>query len=171
MDINDEKGKSYEDYVKLMILYFIWVLVGLYYQWRYIGWVGEVQNIKNSSYHQKLLSGQTYPAKYPAHIDVKTTDNYMLSGHDSWVYWFHMRCINRNKDSIPTKEKVLFCETTKEKVCAFIRHLIKVLDSSYCYTLTIKNVDMLVFAIHEPLYSYLTYILVTVLFLAFVLST
>jgi hypothetical protein len=28
---------------------------------RYIGGVGEVQTIKNLSYHQKLLSGQTYP--------------------------------------------------------------------------------------------------------------
>jgi hypothetical protein len=49
--INDEKGKSHEDYVELMILYFIWVLGAPYYQGGYIGWVGEVQNIKNLSYH------------------------------------------------------------------------------------------------------------------------
>jgi hypothetical protein len=61
MGINDEKGKSHEDYVELRILYFIWVLRAPYYQGGYIGWVGEVQNIKNLSYHQKLLSGQTYP--------------------------------------------------------------------------------------------------------------
>jgi hypothetical protein len=59
--INDEKGKSREDYVELRILYFIWVLVVPYYQGGYNGWVGEVQNIKNLSYHQKHLSGQTYP--------------------------------------------------------------------------------------------------------------
>jgi hypothetical protein len=57
MDINDEKGKSHEDYIELRILYFIWVLGAPYYQEEYIGWVGEVQNIKNLSYHQKLLSG------------------------------------------------------------------------------------------------------------------
>jgi hypothetical protein len=62
MDINDEKRKNHEDYVELRILYFIWVLGALYYQGEYIGWVGEVQNIKNLSNHQKLLSGQTYPA-------------------------------------------------------------------------------------------------------------
>jgi hypothetical protein len=32
MGINDEKGKSHEDYVELMILYFIWVLGALYCQ-------------------------------------------------------------------------------------------------------------------------------------------
>jgi hypothetical protein len=51
MGINDEKGKSYEDYVELRILHFIWVLGVLYYQEGYIGWVGEVQNIKKLSYH------------------------------------------------------------------------------------------------------------------------
>jgi hypothetical protein len=59
MGINDEKGKSHEDYIKLRILYFICVLGAPYYQG---GYIGEVQNIKNLSYHQKLLSGQTYPA-------------------------------------------------------------------------------------------------------------
>jgi hypothetical protein len=49
--INDEKGKGCEDYVELMILYFIWVLGAPYYQGGYIGWVSEVQNIKNISYH------------------------------------------------------------------------------------------------------------------------
>jgi hypothetical protein len=48
MAINDEKEKTHEDYVELRILYFIWVLGALYYQWGYIGWVGEVQNIKNA---------------------------------------------------------------------------------------------------------------------------
>jgi hypothetical protein len=62
MGINDKKEKTHEDYVELRILYFIWVLGALYYQRGYIGWVGEVQNIKNLAYHQKLLSGQTYPA-------------------------------------------------------------------------------------------------------------
>jgi hypothetical protein len=52
--------KSHEDYVELRMLYFIWVLGAPYYQGGYVGWVGEVQNIKNLSYHQKLLSGQTY---------------------------------------------------------------------------------------------------------------
>jgi hypothetical protein len=61
MDINDEKGKSHEYYVELRILYFIWVLRAPYYQGGYIGWVGEVQNIKNLPYHQKLMSSQTYP--------------------------------------------------------------------------------------------------------------
>jgi hypothetical protein len=61
MCINDEKEKSREDYVEMMILYFIWILEVLYYQGGYIGWVGEIQNIKNLSYYQKLLSGQTYP--------------------------------------------------------------------------------------------------------------
>jgi hypothetical protein len=31
MGINDEKGKSHEYYVELMILYLIWVLEALYY--------------------------------------------------------------------------------------------------------------------------------------------
>jgi aminoglycoside phosphotransferase (APT) family kinase protein len=62
MGINDEKGKSREDYVELWILYFIWVLWAPYYQEGYIRWVGEVQNIKNLFYHQKFLSDQTYPA-------------------------------------------------------------------------------------------------------------
>jgi hypothetical protein len=31
MGINDEKGKSLEDYIELMILYLIWVLRALYY--------------------------------------------------------------------------------------------------------------------------------------------
>jgi hypothetical protein len=62
MSINDEKGKSHEDYVELRIFYFIWVLWAPYYQGGYIGRVGEVQNIKYLSYHQKLLSVQTYPA-------------------------------------------------------------------------------------------------------------
>jgi hypothetical protein len=62
MGIDDEKGKSHEDYIELRILYFIWVLGAPYYQEGYIGSVGEVQNIKNLSYHQKLLLGQTYPA-------------------------------------------------------------------------------------------------------------
>jgi hypothetical protein len=61
MGINDEKEKIREDYVKLRILYFIWVLGAPYYQGGYFRWVGEVQNIKNLSYHQKLLSDQTYP--------------------------------------------------------------------------------------------------------------
>jgi hypothetical protein len=60
-DINDEKGKSHKDFVELRILYFIWVLGAPYYHGEYIGRVGEVQNIKNPSYHQKLLSGHTYP--------------------------------------------------------------------------------------------------------------
>jgi hypothetical protein len=51
MDINDEKEKSREYYVELRILYFIWDLGALYYQGGYIRWVGEVQNIKNLSYH------------------------------------------------------------------------------------------------------------------------
>jgi hypothetical protein len=62
MGINDEKWKSREDYVELRILYFIWVLGTPYYQGGYIGRVGKVQNIKNLSHHQKLMSGQTYPA-------------------------------------------------------------------------------------------------------------
>jgi hypothetical protein len=62
MDINDDKGESHKDYVELKILYFIWVPGAPYYQGGYIGCVGEVQNIKNLSYHQKLMSGQTYPA-------------------------------------------------------------------------------------------------------------
>jgi hypothetical protein len=62
VDINDEKGKNREDYVELRILYLIWVLEAPYYQGGYIGWVGAVQTIKNLSHHQKLLSGQTYPA-------------------------------------------------------------------------------------------------------------
>jgi hypothetical protein len=62
MGINDKKGKSCKDYVELNILFFIWVLVAPYYQERYIGWVGEVQIIKNLPYHQKLLSGQAYLA-------------------------------------------------------------------------------------------------------------
>jgi hypothetical protein len=62
MGINDEKEKSHEDYVELRVLYFIWVLEASYYQGGYIGWVGEVKNIKNLSYHQKLLLGQTYLA-------------------------------------------------------------------------------------------------------------
>jgi hypothetical protein len=37
MGINDEKGKSREDYVELRILYFICVLGALYYQGGYIG--------------------------------------------------------------------------------------------------------------------------------------
>jgi hypothetical protein len=61
MGINDEKGKSHEDYVELEILYFIWVLEASYYQGGYIGWVDKVQNFKNLSYPQKLMSGQTYP--------------------------------------------------------------------------------------------------------------
>jgi hypothetical protein len=51
MGINDEKGKSYEDYVEFWILYFIWVIGAPYYQGGYIRWVGEVQNIKNLFYH------------------------------------------------------------------------------------------------------------------------
>jgi hypothetical protein len=61
MGINDEKGKSHEDCVELRILYFIWVLWAPYYQEGHIEWVGEVHNIKNLPYHQKLLS-QTYTA-------------------------------------------------------------------------------------------------------------
>jgi hypothetical protein len=38
---------------------FLWCLKG---EGGWIGWVGEVQTIKNQSHHQKLLSGQTYPA-------------------------------------------------------------------------------------------------------------
>jgi hypothetical protein len=60
--INDEKGKSREDDIELRILYLIWVLWAPYYQEGYIEWVSEVQNIKNLSYYQKLMSGQTYPA-------------------------------------------------------------------------------------------------------------
>jgi hypothetical protein len=60
--INDEKWKSREDYIELRILYLIWVLGALYYQEGYIGWVGAVQTIKILSHHQKILSGQTYPA-------------------------------------------------------------------------------------------------------------
>jgi hypothetical protein len=60
MGINDEKVKSHKDYVELRILYFIWVLGAPYYQAGYIGWVGEVQNMKNLANHQKLMSGQTY---------------------------------------------------------------------------------------------------------------
>jgi hypothetical protein len=56
-----KKEKSHEDYVELRILYLIWALGAPYYQGGYIGRVGEVQTIKNLSYHQKLLSGQTYP--------------------------------------------------------------------------------------------------------------
>jgi hypothetical protein len=59
------KKKSHKYYVELRILYFIWVLGALYYQGGYIRWVGEVQNIKNLSYHQKLLSSQTCLASQP----------------------------------------------------------------------------------------------------------
>jgi hypothetical protein len=62
MGINDEKEKRREDYIELRILYFIWVLVAPYDQEGHIRWVGEVQNINNLFYHQKLMSGQTYPA-------------------------------------------------------------------------------------------------------------
>jgi hypothetical protein len=37
MGINNEKGKSREDYVELRILYFILFLGALYYQGGYIG--------------------------------------------------------------------------------------------------------------------------------------
>jgi hypothetical protein len=56
-----KKGKNRENYVELSTLYFIWVLRAPYYQGEYIEWVGKMQNIKNLPYHQKLLSGQTYP--------------------------------------------------------------------------------------------------------------
>jgi hypothetical protein len=46
MGKNEEKGKSHEDSADLRVLYFIWVLGAPYYQGGYIGWVGEVQNIK-----------------------------------------------------------------------------------------------------------------------------
>jgi hypothetical protein len=46
MGYNEEKGKCYEDSLELRIVYLIWVLRTLYYQGGYIGWVGEVQNIK-----------------------------------------------------------------------------------------------------------------------------
>jgi hypothetical protein len=42
MGINDEKGKSHEDYIELKILDFIWVIGVPYYQGGYIEWVGEV---------------------------------------------------------------------------------------------------------------------------------
>jgi hypothetical protein len=73
MSINDEKGKSHEDFVELRILYFIWVLEAPYYQGGYIGRVGEVQTIKYLSYHQKLLPGQTYPALQPDSREVGRT--------------------------------------------------------------------------------------------------
>jgi hypothetical protein len=85
MGINDEKEKSREDYVELRILYFIWVLGVSYYQGVYIGWVGEVQNIKiypttKNSYQARHIyppsripktgrscppPGQTCPASQP----------------------------------------------------------------------------------------------------------
>jgi hypothetical protein len=73
MSINDEKGKSHEDFVELRIFYFIWVLGPPYYQGGYIGRVGEVQNIKYLSYHQKLLPGQTYLASRPDSREVGQT--------------------------------------------------------------------------------------------------
>jgi hypothetical protein len=41
-----KKGESHEDSLELRILCFTWVVETLYYQEGYIGWVGEVQNIK-----------------------------------------------------------------------------------------------------------------------------
>jgi hypothetical protein len=73
MSINDEKGKSHEDFVELRILYFICVLGAPYYQGGYIGRVGEVQNIKYLSYHQKLLSDQIYLALQPDYREVGRT--------------------------------------------------------------------------------------------------
>jgi hypothetical protein len=46
MGNNEEKGKSHEESIELRILCFTWVLETPYYQGGYIGWVGEVQNIK-----------------------------------------------------------------------------------------------------------------------------
>jgi hypothetical protein len=60
MGINDKKGKSREDFIELMILYFIWVLRAPYYQGGYIEWVGEVQNIKKPN----------LPLKNPTKIDI-----------------------------------------------------------------------------------------------------
>jgi hypothetical protein len=47
IDYNEEKGKSREDSLELMILYFIWVLGAPYNQGGYIGWVGELQILKS----------------------------------------------------------------------------------------------------------------------------
>jgi hypothetical protein len=46
MGYNEEKWKTREDSLELKILYFYKVLRTLYYQGIYIGWVGELQNIK-----------------------------------------------------------------------------------------------------------------------------
>jgi hypothetical protein len=47
MGYNEEKGKSRENSLELMILYFIWFLGAPYYQGGCIGWIGEVQIIEN----------------------------------------------------------------------------------------------------------------------------
>jgi hypothetical protein len=96
MGYNEEKGKSREDSLELRILYFTWVLGTPYYQGGYIGWVGEVQNIKIylttkifcQAGHIRLLGripealaghvwasslsrvNQAYPASYPGSRDL-----------------------------------------------------------------------------------------------------
>jgi hypothetical protein len=46
MGINDEKGKSHEDYVELRILYFIWVLGAPYYQEDTLGELVKCKTLK-----------------------------------------------------------------------------------------------------------------------------
>jgi hypothetical protein len=92
MGINDEKGKSREDYVELMILYLIWVLRAMYYQEGYIGWVGAVQTIKNLFHHQKLLSGQTYLAPY---LDSRDSGRTCLASQPFSDLIKHIRLLDR----------------------------------------------------------------------------
>jgi hypothetical protein len=57
IDINDEEEKNREDYIKLRILYFIWVLGALYYQEDILG---ELVKCKSSKiYHINKNSCQT----------------------------------------------------------------------------------------------------------------
>jgi hypothetical protein len=73
MSYNEEKEKSYEDFLELMIAYFIWVLRTLYYQEGCIGWVDEVQN--NKIYLATKISCQA------RHIQLLSRFPETLAGH------------------------------------------------------------------------------------------
>jgi hypothetical protein len=64
MAYNEEKGKSREDLWGLGSFYFICILGAPYYRGGCIGWVGEVQIVKNTV-QSNFPKNQTYPISWP----------------------------------------------------------------------------------------------------------
>jgi hypothetical protein len=129
--INDEKGKSREDFIELRILYFIWVLGAPYYQG---GTLGELVKCKTSKIYRTTKN--SYQAR---HIRPPSWIPETLAGHvwplslirlSSWVLvtlaghvWHPARTCPIEPNSSATKSRTGHIRSLSRISEAFPRHV------------------------------------------------